>query len=87
MSKVLIDYRNLRNIPPGVVERYQYLWSVNKLYHDFRTRGGGALRLAYLAPPELITPVSYFLGTVAEKFGFPAIETDDLEQAHRWLDA
>ena len=86
MSKVLIDYRNLKNIPPGVVDRYQYMWEVNRQYIDFRTRGGGTLRFAYLAPPELITPINLYLETVAESFGFPAIETADLDEALRWLD-
>jgi hypothetical protein len=59
---------------------------VNKQYRDFRTRGGSILRIAYLGPPELMSPVHYFLETVAENFGFPALETADLEEALRWLE-
>jgi len=86
MSKVLIDFRDLRNSLDTVTDRYKYITVVNKQYFDFRGRGGGALRIAYLAPPNAILEGDKFSETVAENYGFPAFETTDLDEAMKWLD-
>ena len=87
MSKVLIDYRDLKNPILSVTDRYQYIAAVNKQYRDFRTRGGGTLSIAYLSLPDaLLPPGDNFTETVVENFGFPAVETADLNEALRWLD-
>ena len=54
LSKVLIDYRDLRNNHANIIDRYEYIKTVNKQYVDFRKRGGGTLRIAYVAPGEIL---------------------------------
>ncbi len=86
LSKVVIDYRDLRNNIVNIIDRYEYIKAVNKQYVDFRRRGGGILRIAYVAPGEILPRPDNFNETVTENFGFPAIETSDFDEALRWLD-
>jgi hypothetical protein len=86
LSKVVIDIRDLRNNIVNIIDRYEYIKAVNKQYVDYRKRGGGILRIAYVASGEIFTLQDNFNETVAENFGFPAIETSDFDEALRWLD-
>ena len=85
MSKVLIDYRELKNVPADAMSRFHYLTNVYKQYLDFRMEGGALLRLAYVAPGNAPSQADPLVEAVAENYGFPTMETTDMEEAVRWL--
>lgn len=85
LPRILIDYRELQEIPPFMTEDYIYAASGTQLIQKYVDVTGSPPRIAYLAPKTILKDGEY--GTrVAATYGFSNVKrTTDFDEALEWL--
>jgi hypothetical protein len=81
LSRALIDYRDLE-VEAWATQDILYAQGVGDYYKQYLSTGGGAIRVAFLAPE----PRPWQDGeAIAEGYGLDALTTTDYNQALNWL--